>query len=127
MEERLTEIGNWLKINGEAIYGTRAAAETRQYSEGEIPKVNYNQEFMVPYDVAKLTEKPVAGKASIEAFFTVKGSDSYAILPRWPGTQFTLKNVDGSKLKSVTLVGAAGNLKFQSKGTAHGYHFAAGS
>ena len=66
--------------------------ETRQYSEGEIPKVDYNQEFMVPYDVAKLTEKPEPGKASIEAFFTFKGNDAYAILPRWPGAQFTLKN-----------------------------------
>jgi len=117
MEERLVEMGDWLKVNGEAIYGTRAMKTTRQYSEGEIPKVDYNKEFMVPYDVAKLTEKPEPGKASIEAFYTSKGNDVYAILPRWPGKQFTLKDFDGAKLKTVSLVGAPGALKFTGQGT----------
>jgi alpha-L-fucosidase len=72
---------------------------------------------MVPYDVAKLTEKPEPGKASIEAFYTSKGDDVYAILPRWPGKQFTLKDFDASKLKSVSLLGMPGALKFRAQGT----------
>ncbi len=59
---------------------------TRQWSAGEVPKVEYNQEFSAPYDVTKLTEKPEPGKAGIEAFFTTKGSDVYAILPHWSGS-----------------------------------------
>ena len=117
MEERLLEIGEWLKINGEAIYGTRALKTTRQYSAGEIAKVDYNQEFMVPYDVAKLTEKPMPGKASIEAFYTVRGNDVFAILPRWPERQFLLKGFDGAKLKSVGLLGSPTPLKFKVQGS----------
>ena len=70
MEERLLQIGEWLKVNGEAIYGTRPWTQAKQWSAGEQPKVGYNQEFETGYDFSKLIEAPRDGKASIEAFFT---------------------------------------------------------
>jgi alpha-L-fucosidase len=115
MEERLLQIGSWLKINGEAIYGTKPYKTTRQWSAGEVPKANYNKEYEASYDVKQLTRKQPAGKASIEAFFTAKGNDVYAILPRWPEQrQFTLKEVGAAK--EVTLLGSATALKWKSAG-----------
>ncbi|MGO4885514.1 MAG: alpha-L-fucosidase C-terminal domain-containing protein [Bryobacteraceae bacterium] len=63
--------------------------------------------------MAKLAAKPENGKASIEAFFTSKGGDLYAILPRWPGRQFTVKDYEGAKPRSVTLLGVAAPLDFK--------------
>jgi alpha-L-fucosidase len=110
MEERLLEIGSWLKVNGDAIYGTRPWKIAKQWSSGEVPKVDYNKEFETAYDVSKLTEKPGPGKASIEAFFTAKGTGVFVILPRWPGRQFTIKDTGTLHVKSVALLGSAATL-----------------
>ncbi len=111
MEERLVQIGDWLKVNGEAIYGTKPWKATRQWSAGEVPKIEYNKEYEAAYDVTKLAAKPAPGKAGIEAFMTSKGRDLFAILPRWPGRSFRVKDVTG--VKSVTLLGSPAPLKFK--------------
>lgn len=112
MEQRLKEIGDWLKINGEAIYGTKPWKNTRQWTAGEIPKVEYNKEFSSAYDVTKLIEESSGGKASIETFFTAKGSNVYAILPHWSRRTLVLKDLKHAK--AVTLLGSSTPLKFRS-------------
>ena len=112
MEQRLKEIGDWLKINGEAIYGTKPWKSTRQWTAGEIPKVEYNKEFSSAYDVTKLIEESSGGKASIETFFTAKGSNVYAILPHWSRRTLVLKDLKHAK--AVTLLGSSTPLKFRS-------------
>jgi alpha-L-fucosidase len=117
MEQRLIEMGSWMKVNGEAIYGTNPWKTSRQWSTGEVPKLDYNKEYSTDYDIAKLIEKPSGGKASIDAFFTSKGNDVYAILPRWPGRQFQIKE-GPLKPKSVSLLGASAPLKWKTAGNA---------
>jgi len=116
MEDRLIRMGKWLKVNGDAIYGTKPWKSTRQWSAGETAKVDYNKEFETAYDVSTLIE-PKPGKASIEAFFTSKGNDVYAILPRWPGRQFRIKE-GGLQPKSIALLGGATGLKWKTAGGA---------
>jgi alpha-L-fucosidase len=111
MEERLLQIGDWLKINGEAIYGSKPWKVSRQWSAGEVPKSEYNNEFNSAYSVTDQVGKPEPGKASIEAFFTTKGSDLFAILPRWPGRSFIIRDVTNAK--SVMLLGSSAQLKFK--------------
>src|SRR5262249_23398379 len=93
---------------------THPWAHANQWSAGEQPKISYNQEYETAYDLSKLIEAPRNGKASIDAFFTAKGDSFYAILPRWPGRQFTLKESTGARPKSVKLVGLVTPLPFKS-------------
>ena len=89
---------------------------SRQWSAGEVPKANYNGEYDSAYDVSKLASKPEPGKAGVEALFTAKGNDLFAILPRWPESSFLLKNI--GSVKSATLLGDTRSLKF--KASNHG-------
>jgi alpha-L-fucosidase len=83
MEERLTQIGDWLRINGEAIYDSVPWRVSRQWGSGAVPKFEEKQ-YRAEYNLKKLVDNPDAGNARIDAFFTAKGDAVYAILPRWP-------------------------------------------
>ena len=118
MEERLLEIGNWLDINGEAIYGTKPWKKSRQWSEGEVPKVEYGKEYMVKYEIMDVVQGPMDGKASIDAFFTAKGNDVYAIFPRWPSDgKIVLKDIPSRTDSKISLLGIQSDLNWQKEGS----------
>jgi alpha-L-fucosidase len=106
MEERLNEIGAWLRINGEAIYGTRAWKSTRQWSTGKVPTFEEKQ-FRAEYDIRKLVDEPKPGEAHIETFFTGKGRDVFAIVPRRLPRELLLKDI---KATGATLLGSGEKL-----------------
>lgn len=109
MQERLLQIGKWLDTNGEAIYGTRPWTRTRQWSEGTPLKLETG-EYMTRYEVTDYVERKKPGQAIIDSFFTAKGNDLYAIVPRWPGATLTLKDVAAGAGAKATLLGRSGDL-----------------
>ena len=111
MEQRLLEIGDWLKVNGEAIYGTRTAGRSAQWSEGKRPDQQYG-EFMVKYSLMEqIGQQPKNGIAVKQVFFTKKPDALYAITSGWPGKQLVLRNVKAPANAKVEMLGVAGTLK----------------
>lgn len=118
MEQRLLEIGDWLKVNGEAIYGTRFAGRSCQWTEGTQPKQEYG-EYMVKYSLMdQVGQAPKNGMAVKQVFFTKKPDALYAISVGWPGKQLTLRGVRTPIAPTVTLLGINGALKTERLGDA---------
>jgi alpha-L-fucosidase len=108
-EAFLAEMGRWMKINGEAIFGTRP---WRAYGEGPAseapppPFINQNERVIRPL-------------AAQDIRFTTKGANLYAIACGWPASgALTIKSLRaGSPLAAgkpsdVCLLGHPGSLKW---------------
>ena len=104
MEQRLAEIGDWMDVNSEAIYGSRRWERDAQWSEGEKP-TQKRGEYKTGFSVMQLTLEPNEGEAVKEAWFTEKDGAVYALLPQWPlEDTFKLKDIAG--LENVVLLGS---------------------
>jgi len=103
MQERLLQIGAWLKTNGEAIYGTRMWKVPCQWSAGTVPKME-RKEYMSKFDILAQTIAPPEGQAFKKVLFTFKNGNLYAITPKWPGRKLTLKDVSPGSNTKVTFL-----------------------
>jgi alpha-L-fucosidase len=115
MEERLVQIGDWLRPNGEAIYGSTSLKRPAQWSAGQIPHLE-QKEFRAEYHITQMVDNPPAGYAHIEAFFTQKNANIYAILPRWPQKDLVLHDFAASAATKATLIGRERALSFEQRG-----------
>jgi len=116
MEERLMQIGEWLRPNGECIYGTHALKNTRQWSKGKVPQME-DKEFRASYEIKQMVDEPPAGYARVDAFFTANGDYLYAILPRWPEQGLTLDGFNAPSGAKISLLETGDELKWRQTGS----------
>jgi len=116
MQDRLREMGEWLAINGEAIYGSRPWTRSAQWSDGKPPEQGFG-EFRVKYDILETAgQKSRNGIAVKQVFFTKKPEALYAITPGWPGDSLVLRDVQPAPGTSVTMLGVTAPLKWRKQG-----------
>lgn len=95
MQERLLQIGEWLKINGEAIYGSQRWKKVTQWSAGRQDYTAKKGEDIM----MKLTVDPSPGYATKEVFYTYNSNTNslYAVFPKYPSNRkLVLKDLPGN-------------------------------
>jgi len=84
MQQRLVDIGEWLQVSGDAIYGTR------------------------PWKGAKMNRNEQGS-----LYFTTKGKDLFVIWTQWPGKEFSVKGFAGTDKTKVRLLGYDGAVEWK--------------
>ena len=104
-EERLLQMGEWLSINGEAIYDSS-------------PWTVQNDTVTPGVWLACNNNKPSSAQiAAIKSCFFYDRYTSnpsrkqvYALVLNWPGDQLYLGSVDPTTVDSVSILGASGSI-----------------
>lgn len=116
MQDRLIQLGNWLKVNGEAIYGTRHAGRECQWTPGTRPNQGY-KDYKEEYNLmAQIGQSAKGDKAVKQMFFTKKPDALYAITVGWPGSQLVIHHIKVPASSQITLLGVPGVLKYSVNG-----------
>lgn len=101
----LLGIGEWLALNGEAIYGTRP---WKVYGEGPTQVIE-----------GQFTDTKRAAFIGQDIRFTAKGDTLYALALAWPGSSVTIKSLGSAaglwpgEIADVQLLGHPGTLTWQ--------------
>jgi alpha-L-fucosidase len=101
-QERLVQMGDWLRVNGEAIYGTH-----RWHVPNEGPPVeSINPRLDKKWRWTETTQRPLV-------YYTAKADTVYAMCLKWPGKTLKLINPVATPRTQVHLLGYARPLNWK--------------
>ncbi|MDR1154614.1 MAG: alpha-L-fucosidase [Bacteroidales bacterium] len=100
----LLDIGKWLKVNGDAIYGTRC---WKKIGEGDAESTK-----------GSFTDNTATAYTARDMRFTTKGNDFYAIVLNWNDAGVLVKSLDknaigDAKILNVQLLGSNEKIDWQ--------------
>mgnify|MGYP005849313893 CR=1 FL=1 len=106
--ENMSEIGAWLKVNGEAIYGTRpyGKPEARMI---RLPEERRPQDNSSPW-MWRFLECVRIARERGPLYLTRKGQTLYAIHWGWPGESLTIPSVKPPRGAAIRMLGVEQDL-----------------
>ena len=111
MEQRLKDIGAWLAINGEGIYGTKAwknPAERKKEQSDKSPQQTENQS----------AAEAASTKLDRKIFYTIKGDDLFVLTTQWPTGGILVDGLLFPKNTRVELLGSKKDVTLLNKSNA---------
>lgn len=98
MQQKLVDIGNWLSINGEAIYGTRPWRSSKTAALSATEGAKAGDTYYAP------------------RYYTAKGRDVYVLATKWPDQPFVVEDAKAAGDTRVTLLGSNVPVRFTNVG-----------
>lgn len=112
MQERLLQIGKWLKVNGDAIYGTRPWKVNCQWSQGKHLEEAKGKDSLL----LKQTLYPDPDYAVKQMFFTHKNNTLFCIMPKYPDNgKVNINQITLKKGSTITLLCTGQKLSWKNK------------